>query len=284
MANANIGITETTAASFAQVSNMVQTYLIQESLLLNKVSNYSALAVKGAASIKVPRSTGFSVADKSENTTALLSDTGALAADTITLNKHKYVQFLVEDYAEIESSVAAASIFVQNATKDIALQLDKDIIVALKAASASTPDHKIVYIDTSTDIIAKGDILAARKLLAIQNVPVRECFVAVSPAKEAELLALSDFIDASKFGSSEPIQNGVIGKIYGMPLMIHSGLTGDETLVWHPSAVGFAMQFAPRLQSEYTIKELGTTFSIDTKYGVATLDGGKRQVEILKTN
>jgi hypothetical protein len=68
-----------------------------------------------------------------------------------------------------------------------------------------------------------------------------------------------------------------------MNVIIHNGLTVDETLIWHPSAVGFATQFAPRLQSDYSVKELGNLFSIDTKYGVATLDAGKRNVEILKT-
>lgn len=283
MANANIGITETTATSLALVSNMVQSFLIQDSVLLDKVADYSSLAVAGAASIKIPRSTGFSVLDKSENTTALLQDDGSLAADTITLNKHKYVQFLVEDYAEVESSVNAANVFIQNATKNMALQLDKDIIVALKAASAATPTHKIKYIDTATNVIARGDILKARELLAIQNVPVRECYIAVSPSKEAQLLNIADFIDASKFGSAEAIQNGVIGRIYGMNVIIHNELTNDETLVWHKSAVGFAMQFAPRLQSSYEVKELGELYSIDTKYGVATLDSGKRNIEISET-
>ena len=111
----------------------------------------------------------------------------------------------------------------------------------------------------------------------------RECYICVSPDKEAEMLNISDFIDASKFGSNEPISNGVIGKVYGMPVMVHTGLTSDETLVWHPSAVGFAMQLAPRWQSDYDLKELGMRHSIDTLYGVEVLDSGKRQVEISET-
>ena len=43
-------------------------YLQQESKLLPTVSNYSHLAVAGAASIKLPRSGGFTVGDKAENT------------------------------------------------------------------------------------------------------------------------------------------------------------------------------------------------------------------------
>jgi N4-gp56 family major capsid protein len=284
MANANMGITEVTATAKAEISNLIQSFLIQESIFFSKVSDFSVLAVRGSKSIAVPRSAGFAaVLDKAENTSSVLDDTNTYAVDTINLNKHKYIQFLLEDYADTQSSVAIAQDSLMKAAKMIALQLDKDIITELKAASAAAPDHLIKYIDVATNVIARGDILAARALLVNQNINPRECYIAVSPEKEGQLLNISDFIDASKYGSNEPIQGGVIGKIYGMPVLIHSGLTANETLVWHPTAVGLAIQAAARVQSVYDLKELGTRYCIDTIYGVETLDSGKRNVEISTT-
>lgn len=68
MADALMGVTETSANALANVASVAQLYLQQESKLLPTVMDYSALAVPGAASIKLPRSGGFTVGDKSENT------------------------------------------------------------------------------------------------------------------------------------------------------------------------------------------------------------------------
>lgn len=284
MADANMGITEVTAASEARIAQLVQSFLIQESYLMGKVTDYSFLAAPGAKSVSLPKSPGFNaVLDKSENTSAVLDDTNAFSVDTILLNKHKYIQWLIEDFADVQAKVNVVQNHLMQAAKQLALQIDKDLIVELKLGSAAAPDHLIKYIDTVTNVIARGDILAARALVVKQHLNPRECYIAISPDKEAEMLNISDFIDASKFGSSEPIQNGVIGKVYGMPVLVHSELSADETLVWHPSACGFASQISPRVKSEYELKELGTRYSIDTLYGMEVLDSGKRNVEISET-
>lgn len=63
-----MGVTESTSNALANVSKMAQMYLQQESKLIPTVSDFSNLAVKGANSIRLPRSGGFTVGDKSENT------------------------------------------------------------------------------------------------------------------------------------------------------------------------------------------------------------------------
>jgi N4-gp56 family major capsid protein len=278
MADANVGKTETSAAALAVVSQEVQSYLIQKSILMPTVKNYSNLAVKGANSIKVPRGGSFTVQSKSENTSAVLQDTNLFAVDTISLDKHQYVQFLVEDIADVQTTVAYAQDSLMRASASMALAVDTAIITALKAASASAPDHKINYIDTSTNVIAKGDILAARKLLIDQYIDPRECFMMVGSSKEAQLLGLADFVQAERYGSNSPIMNGEFGMIYGMKVLVHTGLSAGEMLLWHPSAVGYAFQLQPRVQTQPDLKELGIRYSIDQLWGVATLDSGKRQV------
>ena len=104
MADALMGVTETSAAALANISSMAQMYLQQESKLLPTVSNFSNLAVPGASSIKLPRSGGFTVGDKSENT-SVNSQVITYAADTISLNQHRVVQFLLEDIANQQSMV-----------------------------------------------------------------------------------------------------------------------------------------------------------------------------------
>jgi hypothetical protein len=206
MADTLTGVTEITSASLADISSIVQLYLQQNSILIPTVTDYSGFAVKGSKSVALPRSGGFTVGDKAENT-AVDAQTSAYSVDTITFNKHKVVQFLIEEIADNQAKINLVQDYLLKASKDIARQVDQDIITELKLASASAPDHQIVFIDTTTDVIAKGDVLAARKLLQEQYINVQECYMGIGPEKESELLNISDFIDASKYGSNEPIMN-----------------------------------------------------------------------------
>lgn len=282
MADALVGVTETVASARAEISTLVQSYLQQSSILLPTVTDYSFMVSKGSKSVGVPRSGGFTVADKAENTAAD-AQIVTYAADTIALVKHKVVQFLIEKIADKQASIALTEDMIMKATKDIGYQIDLDIIVELALASASTPDHQIVFIDTVTDVIAKGDILAARKLLADQKIDTRECFIGVGPEKEAELLGLADFVQAERYGSNMVVMDGEFGKLFGMRVMVHPGFT-DRMITWHPSAVGFAFGSGLEVDSQKDLANLGTRYSADVIYGAEVLDLGVRNVLTDSTN
>lgn len=281
MADALMGVTETSASALANVSALAQSFLIQNSVLLPTVTNYSALAVPGASSIKLPRSGGFTVGDKAENT-AVDAQIITYAADTISFS-HRTVQFLIEKLAAKQSVVDVVQDAVMKATKALALDLDAKIITALNSASSSAPDHQIVFADTVGDVIAKADILAARKLLVDQNINPRECYLAVGSEKEAELLALADFIQAERYGSNTPIMNGEIGMIYGMKVIVHTSIS-DYMLAWHPTAVGYAFSQPIELDFDKDLANIGTRYSLDYIFGAAVLDSGKRCVKVDSTN
>jgi len=276
-----MGSTETSASALSNISQFAQVYLQQESKLLPTVSDFSALAVPGASSIKLPRSGGFTVGDKAENT-AIDSQIITYAADTISLNQHRQVQFLLEDIADKQAMVNVVQDSVMKAAKDMANDVDNKIIVELKLASTAAPDHRIAYNDTVNEDIELVDILSARKLLMDQFVDPRECFVGIGTAQEKNMLAIDNFISAEKYGSSEPIMNGEIGRVYGMRVIVHTGFDA-ETSFWHKSAVGVAFQQQIRTQRSYELNQLAWRYSLDYLAGFEVLDGGKRQVLIQET-
>lgn len=281
MADALMGVTETSANALANISSLAQSFLIQQSVLLPTATNYSALAVPGASSIKLPRSGGFTVGTKAENT-AVDAQIITYAADSITFS-HRTVQFLIEKLAAKHSMVDVAQDSVMKATKALALDVDVAILAQLALASSSAPDHQLVFADTAGDVVAKSDILNARRLLINQNVNPRECFIAVGSEKEAELLAIADFIDASKYGSNSPIMLGEIGMIYGMRVLVHTSVT-DQMYVWHPSAVGYAFGQNIELDFDKDLANIGTRYSLDYIFGAKVLDSGKRNVFVDSTN
>lgn len=281
MADALTGVTETSASAAAIVSSVAQEYLVQESKFMPLVTDYSALAVKGASSIKVPRAGGFTVGDKSENT-SVDAQISAFAADTISLDQHRVVQFLVEDIAGEQASVEVVQEYLMRAMKDVALDIDEKIIAELRLASSSAPDHEIKFNDTTNEDIEIVDILEARKLLQTQNLDPRELVLAIGPDQEKNMLQIEQFIDASRYGRETPIMNGEIGMVYGARVIVHSSLA-QEALMFHKSACGFALQMAPRVQRDYDLAQLGWRYSVDYLAGFEVLDSGKRNVHITET-
>jgi N4-gp56 family major capsid protein len=281
MADALTGVTETSATAKAMIESLAQKYLIQESKLMGLVLNYSGMAVKGASSIKLPRAGGFTVGDKSENT-GVDSQVAAFAADTLSLDQHRVVQFLVEDIANQQASVDVVAEYVLRAAKDLALDIDNKILAQLRTASTASPDHEVAFTDATNEDIEVADIVNARKLLALQNLDPRECLMGIGPDQEANMLKISDFVDASKYGSNQPVVNGEIGSVFGMKVIVHSSIA-NEAIFWHPTAAAFALQQAIRVQKEYDLRNLAWRYSLDYIGGFKVLDSGKRNVHITET-
>lgn len=276
MADTLMGVTETSAAGVDQISSMVQMYLQQESKMIPLVQNFSGLVNKGDKSVNIPRSGGFTVSAKGENTAADAQDI-TYAVDSIALDQHRQVQFLIEDIANEQAVPAIVEDALRKAAKDMARDVDQIIINELELASASAPDHRLAYANNPTDTIQETDILGARKLLIEQYINPQECFMGIAPDQEEAMLKLTNFIDASKFGN-ETIPSGVIGRVFGLNVVVHNDFESLKTMIWHPTALGYAAQFGPRVQSDYDLANLGWRYSIDQLFGVKHLDAGKRAV------
>lgn len=277
MADALMGVTETSAAAVDVISNQVQMYLQQSSKILGQVTDYTGLVVPGAKSVEIPRAGGFTVNSKSENT-AVDSQILTYSTDAIALDQHKVIQWLLEDIANEQTVVAVVQNALERAGKDLGREVDQNLINILETASASAPDHRIAYAATST--IAEADILDARLLMIAQNIDPSELVLAVNPAQEKVMLGLSNFIDASKYGSAGAISNGEIGRVFGATVIVHNDVESLKSLMFHKTAVGFASQFGPRFQQESDLANLATRYSLDHLYGSKLLDTGKRCVMI----
>lgn len=277
MADALMGVTETSAAGFDVVAGVVQNYLQQESKMLPLVMDYSNYVVKGAKSVAIPRSGGFTVGSKSENT-ALDAQIITYAQDKIDLTSHKAVQFLLEDIADMQAAPAIVEDALMKAGKDLARDIDQTIINALELPSASAPDHRIAYAATTT--IAEADILDARELLMNQYVDPRECYLSIKPDQEKAMLKIANFIQAERYGNNEPILNGEIGRVFGVRVIVHTDCESLKSLMWHPSALGFARQQGLTIESQRDLSQLGTRWSVSHLFGTKLLDSGKRNVLI----
>ena len=277
MADTLTGVTETVATALDVISSRAQSYLQQESKFKGLLTSYSDMVVPGSKSVEIPRAGGFTVGSKAENTAADATSV-TWSTDTINLDQHKYIQWLIEDIASAQAVVRVVEENVMRASKDMANDYDLFLVNLLEAASAAAPDHRIAYANAAT--IQETDILAGRQLLIEQNLDPSTFSLAVAPAQEAEMLKLSNFIDASKYGAGSPLANGEIGRVFGARVIVSNNIESLKSLMFVDSAVGYADQFGPRFQSDADLANIGRRYSMDQLYGGTILDSGKRSVMI----
>ena len=274
---AEIGLTEVSATSMDIVTAIVQETLKQKAILLSTITDYSRFAVKGAKSVEVPRRDQFAAANKTENT-SLVAQELTFAVDQIPLTKHKAVLACLEDIARVQATPNVEAEIIQEMANELALQVDKDLLVELKLVSTSAPDHLLDYANSPTDTIQQTDLLEARKLLNEAIVPMGDRFIVISPAQEKAMLLLSDFVRADTYGSPAGLREAELGRIYGMTVMMHTELATNEVLIYHKTHVGYATQTNAKFDRDRDVEKLCDKFAMSWIYGSKVLDGGKRGV------
>ena len=271
---ADMGKTEVTATIEARISAMIQAQLIESSKLIPTVMNMPA--EDGIDRISMPRTGNFTVDDKAENT-AVTPQVLTYAVDTLLLDKYKVIQVFLEDNARVQAKPDIVADILGRMGRQLALQIDTDIVSELENVSLAAPDHAVAYANATS--LGKADILTARQLLHEQNVPFNECYIGVSPASEADLLAIDDFVHVDKYGASaDGLRNGELGRLYGAPVIMSNEFDDAKTMVWHPTHCAYARQINPQFETERQTDKLGNLYSLSQLYGVKSLDSGVRAV------
>lgn len=270
------GLTEVDVTIEEIVSATVQDVLNVTSIMPALIIDKSAEVGPGMDTLKLPKMGNFTVHTKTENV-AVDAQTNSLTSDDLLLNRHKVIQFLIEDIASLQAKVSFTKAYVTQAAEDLAAEMDQAIIDVLEAGvSTSAPDHKIAFAAGSA--LTKADILEARRLLNVAKVPASGRNAVISPANEAALLGISEFVRIDESGSSEALRNGRIGRLFGFDIYMSPLSEDAKNMFFHPSCQVFARQLAPRYQTQPDLANLSMRHSVDHLYGTKTLDSGKRQV------
>lgn len=114
----------------------------------------------------------------------------------VTLNQHLHTSFLIRDAEMSKSFKDLAAYFLAPAMSSIAAGVDKVVLGFIPQFLA----NGIGALDGLTDANAIAQILAARKLLNDNKVPLLGRKMLTTTATEATLLGLAQFISAEKVG------------------------------------------------------------------------------------
>ena len=255
-----------------RVSMMLQEVLIQESVMLGAVRDYSADAQPGVDQVDISLFNELAVQDVSESA-AMTPQTINPSEASIALSRHKAIPFSISRRAGHQSKISLVPEALRNGARSMAAEID-DFLLGLIDAGASTaaPDHRLAL--TASDPLA--DIRNAKQLLDNQNVPKAERFIVASPGFVSELLGTNNLIRVNEYGSANAIQAGFVSDIYGFRVLesSSSSITGDGFFAFHRSSVAFARQIMPELRTEEKALEMRDDFVLSHLYGGVLAPGG----------
>lgn len=260
-----ISNTDLTATKNALIVSLVQRELISKAVVMPTVRDASMFAGKGSKSISVPRGTSMAVEDRATGAQAALVDV-VYAVDPIVLDQMSTVSWIVDPQDEIESSVDVQSDLIGRSARAHAKNFDTKVIAGIEAAATAT---------TTAGAITKAIFLEMRQALLVAEANLNQLTFLCGPSSETILLGISEFVNADVYGSAV-IPNGVIGKLYGVSVVVSSQIAANTFYMYDKDGYGFAfqkgMQTDERKAPEYGSGALLRV--VDAKWGHAKLENG----------
>ncbi|MEM4359723.1 MAG: phage capsid protein [Candidatus Bilamarchaeaceae archaeon] len=254
--NTQLGVTKQQIIAAA-----VQKELKFRAILAQYVTDVSAFAVKGAKQISFPKLQSFTVQNRASATAGTPQALQA-SLDTLDLNHNAYVSWLIDGSDAIQTAIDARIEFARRAAAAHGRYVDVQIYTEVKNNAGFT----------ATATALRDRILEARAWLRRNEAVLDETVIVASPEMETQLLQVQEFSRADMYGQAV-IPAGVIGRLYGVPVVIHSALQNDEIFMWEKSGVALGFQAAPNYASQAAI-EYGTTAvleAMDQLFGVKAL-------------
>ncbi len=247
---------------------LVQKELADNTIFAADVEDVSRFAVKGVKQIDVPKLSAFTAANR---TLGAKIDAVALtdAIDSIALDQNPTVKW-IEDHAAIYQSTIDFRIEAAlRAASAQARFLDVNILAGLISVAALS-----VNAATPADI-TKDDILDMREYLMNSNADMAKVTLAIGTDQEKAMLKIDAFTRADIYGSSN-IPDGVIGKVYGIPVKISNAVASQQATMFEKSGFAYGFGRTSKLQEQSAI-DYGTDAKlvvVDAQFGSGGLQLG----------
>lgn len=252
------------------------------------VTNYfeADTATRGKT-VRVPKIGALTANDKTAGSGVTVQDATSTNVD-ITLDQHKETTFIIEDVDQAVTSGNLSAMYLESGLTAITEAVDGSLTGLYTGLSQSQGAQ-----GTAVDAAA---IRTARQTLSTNKAPLADRYIVAGPEMYAQLLGIDAFTSVEKYGSSTPIMEGELGKIYGFKVFESQSIvtaTADQNLVFNKRAFGLAVRPLPqeeapgvmqrvvsdpvsglsvRVTMSYDADKLGVKTTVDVLYGVAELD------------
>jgi hypothetical protein len=245
-------------------------------------------AIQGQA-LTIPIFGTSAAQDKAEGTPASATLPTGAGKVTVTLNKHKYVDRIIEDVVRTLSRPDLVDGYMQSMTVGIAEAIEADVLALAKTFTSGVGTY-------GTDV-AKATLIAAAKAHTDAKIPQAGRYLALSSKDFYALFSDADLKEYLAF-QRDAIETGVIRNLFGYEVFVSqlvevaTAPTPDETynFAFNPEAIVVATRPFADVQSNnievatvsdpdlglsmramltYDMAERGHRLGLDVLYGVA---------------
>lgn len=280
---------DTAATEMELISRMVQTELLENTVVMGTLSDYSGMVEPGIKSIEIPRFEadtnagsgrfGGPSAQNVDGETAAPLKTASLVTDVIALDQWQNLSYRIPDRVRDQSRVPLEAELARKAGREMAIYMDQALIDTLDTSTTT-----LNYNDAANEDMELVDITAARRILNRNNVPQDQRYLLISPEKEEDMLNIENFIHADKYGSREALLNGEIGRVYGFRVVVSNLLTAAQAFAYHREAVGFAIQKNVQFETDRPSVTLQVTdYGYSLGWGYVQMYDSKKCVKFIET-
>jgi HK97 family phage major capsid protein len=264
-------------------------------VLANLVRKMSFKGKKGDT-LHIPKPVRGSATAKAANT-AVTIQANTESEVQVLINKHFEYSRFIEDITAVQALASLRSFYTEDAGYALAKQVDDELVALGKSFGNSDGADWVhsnsYYIDGTSgltayavDTVAAADVFTDagfRKLIQLMDdadVPMDGRKFAIPPSLRNAIMGV-DRYNSSDFVDGRGVQNGQIGKLYGIDIYVSSNMPTIETaddntagdavkaaLLFHTDTMVFAEQVGVRSQTQYKLDYLSTLYTADTLFGV----------------
>lgn len=239
-----------------------------------------------------PKTTdSFSTVAKAENTAITVQNKLPTRVE-LKLDQHEHVAYLIEDIMSVQAHQSALEDYAQNAGYAMAKKVDNDLFALGKSlgdGDGADWEHSRSFMFDANGVLTAYDgngsnnakefsevgFRRAIQYLDDADIPQEGRVLIVPPTVRKTIMGISrltstDFV--GEVGDNNTIRSGVIGNVYGVPVIVSSNCpTVDTTaracLFIHKEAFCLGTQMSIRVQRSYQHEWLGHLYSYDMLYG-----------------
>jgi HK97 family phage major capsid protein len=262
-------------------------------VLANLVRKMSFKGKKGDT-LHIPKPTRGTATAKAANTQVTIQADQESEVQVL-INKHFEYSRFIEDITQVQALTSLRSFYTEDAGYALAKQVDDELITLGQTFGNGTNSwvHSNSYfIDASTGLtpyaantVTTSDIFTDagfRKLIQLMDdadVPMDGRKFAIPPSLRNAIMGV-DRYNSSDFVDGRGVQNGQIGKLYGIDIYVSSNMPVIETaagntagdavkaaLLFHTDTMVLAEQVGVRSQTQYKQEYLSTLYTADTLFG-----------------
>jgi hypothetical protein len=209
---------------------------------------YAAMVMRGdITELQVPKGTDTLhfptiaklVAEAITPGTALVGNVNTEGQIDLTIDQNYGVPLSISKQLMIQAqtNIDLLALYRDRAAEALAYQIDQALL-GLYSGLTQTVDLGV------GDITAAG-ILTARTYLNKANAPQTNRYLVISPEQEEAMLSIDAFVDANLYGSGVPVQEGVIGRVFGFNVQVTDAVITSTTrrnLAFHRDFAAIGIQ------------------------------------------